>query len=375
MTRRRTQRNPGEAWPGYVDMLSTLLLVIVFLLIVFVLAQFFLAQTLSGRNEQLQRLSQQVSELADLLSLEKKANADLRTNVSQLTASLQKSGDERDAMAGQLDTLRSQESGLRTHATELEQQLAAAQALRAQAEKDLKTGQAALSAATGKAAEAESKLTDQQKISAEALAQVALLNQQVLALRQQLAELEKALDVSEAKDKQAQATIADLGRRLNLALAKKVEELAQYRSEFFGRLRELLGNRPDITIVGDRFVFQSEVLFPQGSDELNESAKQELKTLASTLLEIAKKIPKDLPWILRVDGHTDAVPIHTAQFPSNWELSTARAVAVVKYLTSEGVAADRLAATGFGEFHPLDTAQTPDAYRRNRRIELKLTER
>lgn len=351
MARRRITRNPGEAWPGYVDVLSTLLLVIVFLLIVFVLAQFFLAETLSGRNAELSKLSQQVSELADLLSLEKKANADLRVNVSQLTASLQQAGSEHDKLVVQLNALNQANTSLSEKASGL------------------------ASALSQQQQDAASKLAAQSKISTDALAQVTLLNQQILALRQQLDSIAAALKISEAKDVSSQAVIADLGRRLNLALARKVQELAQYRSEFFGRLRKLLGNRSDISIVGDRFVFQSEVLFAQGSATLSPSATDTLNTLAATLLQIAKEIPTDIHWILRVDGNTDATPIHTAQFPSNWELSTARAVAVTKYLISRGVPPDRLAPAGFGQFYPIDPANTPQAYQRNRRIEFKLTER
>jgi chemotaxis protein MotB len=169
--------------------------------------------------------------------------------------------------------------------------------------------------------------------------------------------------------------IADLGRRLNVALANKVQELASYRSEFFGRLREILGNRPDIRIVGDRFVFQSEVLFTPGSADLGPEAKSELDLLAGALRDVAAKIPPEIPWVLRVDGHTDKRPISTPQFPSNWELSTARAIAVTKYLISQGIPPSRLAAAGFGEFQPIDTAEGEDAFRKNRRIEFKLTER
>ncbi len=169
--------------------------------------------------------------------------------------------------------------------------------------------------------------------------------------------------------------IADLGKRLNAALASKVQELASYRSEFFGRLREILGDRPDIRIVGDRFVFQSEVLFTPGNADLGPDARHELDLLAGALRAIAPKIPAEIPWVLRVDGHTDKRPISTAQFPSNWELSTARATAVVKYLIEQGLSADHLAAAGFGEFQPIDAGSSDEAYRKNRRIEFKLTER
>ena len=216
---------------------------------------------------------------------------------------------------------------------------------------------------------------DADRLTTEAQKQVALLNQQLGAMRQQLQAIMEALNVAEAKDKEAQVVIQNLGARLNVALAQRVEELAGYRSEFFGRLRELLGDRPDVRVVGDRFVFQSEVLFDAGADQLGDAGKAELAKFAQTLVTISRTIPQDIPWVLRVDGHTDVRPIATARFPSNWELSTARAVSVVKYLVERGVPQNRLAATGFGEHQPLDAGNDEIAYRRNRRIELKLTER
>jgi chemotaxis protein MotB len=215
----------------------------------------------------------------------------------------------------------------------------------------------------------------ERKLSTEQRSQIALLNQQVQALRREIERLNAALDAADIKDKESQATIADLGKRLNRALASKVEELSRYRSEFFGRLREVLGNRPGIQIVGDRFVFQSEVLFPSGSADLQPGGEAQMQQLAETLLEISREIPSELAWVLRVDGHTDPVPISTAQFPSNWELSSARAISVVKFLISQGVPAERLAATGFAQYQPLDARKDEIGYRRNRRIELKLTER
>jgi chemotaxis protein MotB len=221
----------------------------------------------------------------------------------------------------------------------------------------------------------EAALAEQEALTDEATAQVALLNRQIAALRQQLASLSEALDVSEAENEANEVQIADLGRRLNAALATKVQELARFRSDFFGRLRELLGDRQDIRVVGDRFVFQSEVLFPSGSAELEPEGRVQLAQLAGALAEIATTIPEDIDWVLRVDGHTDRRPISTPEFPSNWELSTARAISVVKFLIVRGIEANRLAATGFGEFQPLDTGSDEIAFRRNRRIELKLTQR
>ena len=227
-----------------------------------------------------------------------------------------------------------------------------------------------------KAAEsARQEVISEQFISARAQNRVNLLNQQIAALRQQLLRLEAALEASEAKDKEQKTTISDLGRRLNVALARRVEELSKYRSEFFGRLREVLGDRADITIVGDRFVFQSEVLFETGSAELGSEGKVQLAQFAQTLKEISAKIPKELPWVIRVDGHTDVRPIATPQFPSNWELSAARAIAVTRFIMDQGISPERLAAAGFAEYQPLDPREDEIAYRRNRRIELKLTER
>jgi chemotaxis protein MotB len=218
-------------------------------------------------------------------------------------------------------------------------------------------------------------LEERQQALTSAQEEVALLNTQLAELRKQLADIKVALEASEQNDVEQQAIIKDLGRRLNTALAAKVQELASYRSEFFGRLRQALGNRPDIRIEGDRFVFQSELLFPSASASLQEGGKAELDKLAQTLLEIANQIPSDIPWILRVDGHTDIRPINTPEFPSNWELSTARALSVVRYLAARGVPTNRLAATGFGPYQPLDPGNGPEAWAKNRRIEFKLTER
>ena len=202
-----------------------------------------------------------------------------------------------------------------------------------------------------------------------------VLNQQIAALRRQLGALEQALEVSEKKDKDSQSRLTDLGQRLNVALAQRVQELSRYRSDFFGRLRSILGNRPDIRIVGDRFVFQSEVFFDTGQALLLPEGRAELDKLAAALIDLDKQIPSEIGWVLRVDGHTDVRPINSPVFKSNWELSSARAISVVQYLVSHGVPPQRLVAAGFAEFQPLDTAQTEEAYKRNRRIELKLTER
>jgi len=340
MARIRRRARNVDYWPGFVDALSTMLIIILFVLLVFTLAQLFLSQILAGRNEALASLNRQVAELADLLKMEKASSEDLRRTIGALSAQLQASTAARDQLNAQLAD-----------------------------------AQSALAAARGQSGDAQGALDAERKVSAEAKAQVDLLNQQIAALRSELARIARALELSEAKEKEQQVQIVALGERLNRALAGKVEELARYRSEFFGRLREVLGDRPDIRIVGDRFVFQSEVLFDSASAELAPAGRAQIAGLAQTLKEIGARIPNDINWVLRVDGHTDKRPIKNAQFPSNWELSTARAISVVKFLVESGIPADRLAATGFGEYQPIDPGTSEDAWRKNRRIELKLTER
>jgi chemotaxis protein MotB len=338
----RARRDSGmNYWPGFVDALSTLILGIVFLLSVFVVVQYYLTQEVTGKDTALSRLTAQISQLTELLSLEKTGKLNLEEQLAALRSSLAVTENERDRFKGLYEGVGSGAADAQSKVSELSGQVDA-----------------------------------EKRLSARALAQVEVLNQQIAALRRQLAALESALDASEKKDKDSQSRIADLGQRLNVALAQRVQELSRYRSDFFGRLREILGNRPDIRIVGDRFVFQSEVFFDTGKAILDKpEGRSELDTLAGALLELERKIPREIPWVLRVDGHTDVRPIYSPQFRNNWELSAGRAISVVQYLISKGVSPQRLVAAGFGEFQPIDTDKTEDAYTRNRRIELKLTER
>ena len=434
---RRAQRSTN-IWPGFVDALATLLMVIMFLVMVFVLAQFFLNEALSGRDAALRKLEIQVSELAELLGLERAQSEDLRLNVAQLSEELQASVVLRDDLSATIEalTLRAETAEQKTERLDkaLEEAFSAIEADKTrlasqgselaalstraesaeekaarlkkaledafatiEADKDkiqvqvrelaaLTQSVAALRALkdeletkisemSGKLGESEAAMIAERDISESARARLALLNRQMAALREQLAQLSAVLEASEVLSKKQKVQIANLGKRLNAALATKVQELSRYRSEFFGRLREVLGRQPGVRIVGDRFVFQSEVLFASGSAELAEAGQEQLGRLADTLREISIKIPKDIDWILRIDGHTDKIPIHTAQFPSNWELSSARAISVVKFLKSREIPANRLVAAGFGEHQPLDDREDEIGYRRNRRIELKLTQR
>jgi chemotaxis protein MotB len=337
--RSRRSARGFDYWPGFVDALSTMLLVIIFLLSVFMLAQFFLSRDVSNKDAALVRLNRQIDELTSLLALERAGKADAQSALAGLQATLDSTEQEKSRLQGLIDA-----------------------------------GRASQQAAGGQAAAAAQALDAEKQVSARALAQVDILNQQIAALRRQLAAIEDALSASERRDKESQARIADLGSRLNVALAQKVQELARYRSDFFGRLREILGSRPGIRIVGDRFVFESEVLFDSGQAAVNPQGRAQMDQVASAVQDLEREIPPEIPWVMRVDGHTDKRPVG-GQFKSNWDLSAARAIAVVQYLVSRGVSPQHLVAAGFGEFQPLDPGDSDEALRRNRRIELKLTER
>ncbi len=462
----RRQRQTFDIWPGFVDALSALLIIIIFLLMVFTLAQFFLGELLSGRNQALDRLNRQVAELTSMLSIERNANLTLRGQVSRLTTDLNASNTARNNLSSQLsellpqkDTLEAmladvkterdtlqielnktlQKSGqisveleeaqktislsknkikaklteiaqlnrdlntlrevrktlekkiaklanavttrdksliaIRDKSKELETKLSTEEERTALAQKTITKRDLTIRELGAQAKRIGEELTKEQRISAEALKQVKTLNLQLAAVRQQLATLNAALQAAEEKATKQNVQIITLGKRLNAALTNKVAELALYRSEFFGRLRQTLGNRRGVKIVGDRFVFQSEVLFSSGSAHLNIEGQNQIAQLARTLNEISDRIPQNLNWVLRVDGHTDRRPIKTMKFPSNWELSSARAIAVVRDLIAHGVNAKHLVAAGFGEFQPIDPRRDEIADRRNRRIEFKLTQR
>jgi len=359
--RRRIGQGSDSSWPGFVDALSSLLLVIIFLLSMFVLSQFFLGQALTGRDQALAELRGQVAQLGNLLKLEQQANTSLRDSMTSLAASLNSANADRDKLGADLDAVR---NALTASDARLAEMTAARERFEADA---TDFGE--------KYAAANTALTEEQLLSARAREQVLQLQNNIVALREQLGRLDAALEASEERDLRNQAVIVDMGRRLNRALASKVQELAGYRSEFFGRLKEVLSTRPEIRIEGDRFVFASELLFASGQASLGPEGRAELRKFAETLISISREIPGELRWILRVDGHTDKRPISTAQFKSNWALSSARAISVVEFLIEAGVPPNRLAAAGFGEFQPIDPADNIFAYSRNRRIEMRLTQR
>ncbi|MBK5941391.1 peptidoglycan -binding protein [Halochromatium roseum] len=335
---RRSSRTVN-VWPGYVDALSALLMVVFFVLLIFTLAQFLLRQVVSDQEFALDLLSNRLAEVSEALGLSEERAEALNAQVALFSEQLGEVTDERDSLAAARDQ-----------------------------------DQLRLLALDALVASQQEALAQEQELTAEQRDQVALLNLQIAALRTQLQEVAGALAAAE-RDKAEQAEeITDLGERLNLALARQVNELERYRSEFFGRVKEALGETPDVRITGDRFVFQSELLFPSGEAALNPAGRAQLEQLAETLLEVAKLIPDEIDWVLRIDGHTDPQPLREGhRYASNWELSTARALSVVEFLASRGLPPERMVAAGFGEHRPAVAGNDATAYRRNRRIEIKLT--
>lgn len=338
--RRRHRQASADYWPGFVDAMATLLLVIIFLLSIFMLAQFLLAREITSRDTALSRLRTEVSELTELLSLEQATKDTLGNDIASLRAVLATSETDQGKLQRRI----------------LQDQINKKNNI-------------------NRLANISNSLKDERRNKAQVLSQIEILNQQITALRRQLSSISSALGTSEKSRNLAKLEIENLGQRLNAALAKRVKQLARYRSAFFEDLSKILNQRSDIRVVGDRFVFQSEVLFAKGEADINAVGQEEIKKLGAALIELKGQIPAEINWVLRVDGHTDADPIDTAQFPSNWDLSAARAIAVVRQLVAEGVPAKRLVAAGFGEFHPIDPGDSEEAFERNRRIELKLTEK
>ena len=376
-------------WPGFVDALATLLMVIIFVLMVFFLIQINLAQRVSGQDQTLTKLRGEIAELANLLNMERQANDALTLNNQQLALALNQSEGMVETLNASIASLEASLAASKDEKLNLEQVLAAVtdRAETAENERDTALGDrqkaldeidqqqlmlAALQARLDEMTAARDAANQEVNASKR---DILALNQSLQALRQKMGELQALLDEKEEEARLAKEATVNLTRQLNNALTSKVLELQRFRSEFFGRLRDVLQDRSDIKIVGDRFVFQSEVLFDAGSADIGAKGEAQLMELSLALSEIADTIPTDIDWVLQITGHTDNIPINTSRFRDNWDLSTERALSVVRYLVLAGIDPDRLSAAGFGEFHPIDTANTPEARARNRRIEVKLTRR
>ncbi|NRA29423.1 MAG: peptidoglycan -binding protein [Parvularculaceae bacterium] len=343
MARRRSRGGDAAIWPGFVDGLSSLILVLMVVLSLFVVAQFYLGEELTQKDSELARLQDRILSLAEQLGLAERARDELTAQISVLQATIEEN---------------------ETEIADLTASLTSSQAA-------LAASQSAV-AASAEELEAEKALTEDQK------SEIATLNAQLAALRKQLASLQEALEAAEAKDLEQQAQIQNLSQRLNAALARKVQELAEVRSRFFEALREALGDRDDVRVVGDRFVFESDILFGSCSATISPLGQVELRKLARVLLDIRGEIPSEVAWVLRVDGHADQEPLGPscrARFDSNWHLSAERAISVVQFLASQGVPENRLVAAGFGEHQPLVRGFDSVSLAQNRRIEFKLTER
>ncbi|MEK9794025.1 MAG: peptidoglycan-binding protein [Hyphomicrobiales bacterium] len=487
---RRANNNSANYWPGFVDAMATILLVIIFLLTVFILSQFFLSTEISSKDEALIDLQSQLQELSLLLSLEQNENQNLATKIEllesdldelfskneQLSSSLAISNDEIVILQDEINNLNlDYQSQIIILQDNIDRQIALYDLERDQSaernqqiiklisenkqissllkmreleinNKDLKIQniednilnlstlnknleetigekeqiiidlreslnknntlltdyESSISSMNIASTDLESQINEKDQIiidlrkkdnsnlnkinrlqsglvstgkkSKEASLEIELLNIQISELKKQISAIQALLDASEQKDIEQQARIADLGKRLNLALAQRVKELSEYRSEFFGKLREIIGTRDDIKIIGDRFVFQSEVLFGSGEATIGIDGQRQLAKLSVAIQDLIEEIPEEINWILRIDGHTDIIPIRNSKYQSNWDLSAARAISVVDFLMKTGIPPNRLAATGRGEYMPLDPNENEDAFRKNRRIEIKLTE-
>lgn len=358
---RRRPRTTADIWPGFVDALTALVMVLIFVMLIFSIGQFVLSDTLAGKNRALDQLNAQVAQLAKTLSLSEEQRQQLDARAAELAASLGKASSDRAELITVLDSTSTEAARLSTDINLLNELKAQLEAQVASLSTQLDTS--------------KTELVKQTELTSSATAQVELLNRQMGAIREQLAQLEAALELQKQDVVAKDAQIADLGSKLNVALASKVNELQRYRSEFFGKLREALGNRSDVQVVGDRFVVPTDVLFASGSADLTPESEAALEKLSQTVAEVASEIPSSIDWVLRIDGHTDRAPINTPRYPSNWDLSTARATAIVKHLVVAGIPPSKLSANGFGEFHPLDSAVSAAAYAKNRRIELQLTNR
>ena len=376
------RRVENFTWPGFVDALATLLMVIIFVLMVFVLIQVNLAYRVSGQDATLGEMRQQLASLGELLNIERRASADLAANLAQITNQLNASNANKDELQAQLANVQAAIAARNSQIAALTAKQADTEATLAAARNSLEERLGALQLAEGQLAMAQAQNQSAANridaLRAETTASKAEIAQMTGALATLRLRLEELTSLLAEKDRQAtqdKVAIASLGRSLNNALASRVQELQRFRSEFFGRLRDVLKGRDDVQIVGDRFVFQSEVLFAQGQAEIAVEGQDQLAKLAVALADIATKIPEDINWVLQVDGHTDDVPIRAGRYADNWDLSTERALSVVRFLNQQGLPANRLAAAGYGEFQPLDAADNDDARRKNRRIELKITQR
>ena len=369
------RRHVDYTWPGFVDALSSLLMVIIFVLMIFVLSQFFLSQKMNGQDEALVKLKTNLIELSELLSIERNVTIELTSSLTifenKINIIQSKLEQEKIKNDNNKEKLQENEKTIRLSKfkiSELEE------ILNKKIEEVLNSKNTILSLENNlqkRKSEVEMK-TDTLKANKE---EINKLTAASIQLRNKLSQIQTLLTAYKAKDKKDNVKTLNIGKDLNSALARRVEELQKFKSEFFGRVKELIKDRPEIRIVGDRFVFQSEVLFSIGSVEIGPKGQLEMINLASTLVEIEKSLPTDIDWILQIEGHTDNLPVKEGQtYKDNWELSTKRALSVLRFLIKQGINPSRLSASGYGSFQPIDINNNANARKKNRRIEMTITQ-
>ena len=369
------RRNLDYTWPGFVDALSSLLMVIIFVLMIFVLSQFFLSQKMSGQDEALVQLKSNLIELSELLSIEREATTELTSQLSLLESKIidlrTDLDEEKKIVLQYIEEITGQNNIISLTQTEIDKLKDTIN----KKNQDSLADKNNLALLTNNNNLKDSQITDKDKEIKASKEEIKILISASLKLRNKLSQLQTLLSAYKAKDKKEKVKTISLGKDVNSALARRVEELKKFKSDFFGRVKALIKGRKEIRVVGDRFVFQSEVLFGLGSEELGEKGKLEMVKLALTLMEIEKSFPTDIDWILQIDGHTDSLPVKSGQsYKDNWELSTKRALSVLRFLIKQGIKPSRLSASGYGSFQPIDDSNLVAARTKNRRIEMKITQ-
>ncbi len=350
---RRKNITQVNIWPGFVDAITTLLLVFVFLLAIFMISQTFLTQSISGKDAALQSLKTQLQKLdADL-----DKNLGKNKKLSELIAALNQ----------QIEILNLEKTNLQTDLLDKE-------SLNKKYQLNTESLEKKIAALFEELGIEKLNLKSEKKISQKLNLEMSELNNTIQQLNNKLSELDQALSLSLVDVETKDTEIENLKVKLDVALKEKIGELSEYRSEFFGRLKEILKNQKEINIVGDRFVLQSEILFKSGSAEIGKKGKAKLSEISTLLKSITKKIPSKINWIIQVEGHTDNVPISNNEYPSNWELSVARAIAVARIMIDNDIEPKRINVAGYGEFRPLVKNEDEKSRNKNRRIELKLTQ-
>ena len=340
-------------WPGFVDAISTLLLVFVFLLVVLMISENFLTQSLTGKNTALDNLRTKLKSLELDIKDSSEKNKDLSNSLIQLNEELEKLKIKKLDVEKNLNKENIKNKNLTLNVTELENKIITL------------VDQLGLE---------KLKTVKQRTINSDLNLTIEDLNENIILLNNELLQVQETLKQSNENIEEKNLEISDLGNKLNRALKERVGELEEYKSEFFGELKKVIGGEKEINIVGDRFVLQSEVIFQSGSAKIESQGIKKLEEITKILISITNKIPKNINWLIQVEGHTDNVPISTKEFPSNWELSTARAIAVAKIMMKNGLSSNKINVAGYGEYKPLLENNNSTNREKNRRIELKLTQ-